>query len=109
MFEVGDGTGGPEKYIGVKPTEPSCIDACVEKKILDPQINGVTIQPSGSGKCYCEKNMEASNGNPSWKTCTLKLKHSEEIFFLLNFIMLLLSTYFSLRKCKELNIGMISG
>ena len=78
VFEVGDGIGGPEEYIGVKQTEQSCIDACVARKLLDPQINGVAIQPSGSGKCYCEKNMERSNGSPSWKTCQLKLKDSEK-------------------------------
>ena len=100
MFEVGDGIGGLEEYIGVKLTEQSCIDACVEKKILVPQINGVAIQPSESGKCYCEKNMETSNGSPSWKTCQLKLKDSEKKIILLNYILRLLSTYISLRKYK---------
>ena len=101
MFEVGDGVGGPEKFVGVKPTEQSCIDACVEKKISDPQINGVTIQPSGTGKCYCEKNMERSNGSPSWKTCQLKLKDSEKKKFYLFLLCIYFPRIFLLANAKD--------
>ena len=43
MFEVGDGVGGTEEYIGEKSTAQSCINACFEKKMLDHEINGVTV------------------------------------------------------------------
>ena len=43
MFEAGDGIGGTEEYIGEKSTAQSCINACLEKKMLDPEINGVTM------------------------------------------------------------------
>ena len=82
-FEVGDGIGGTEQNIGTRPTPQACIDACVEKKKLDPDINGVTITPSGSGSCYCEKKMVKSNKSPSWKTCKTRHKDSEKCFIIL--------------------------
>ena len=51
-------------------------------KKTDPQINGVTITPSGKGSCYCEKKMKNSNNSPSWKTCKLRHKDSKKIFSL---------------------------
>ena len=82
-FEVGDGIGGAEQNIGTRPTPQACIDACVGKKKLDSDINGVTITPSGSGSCYCEKKMVKSNKSPSWKTCKLRHKDSEKCFIIL--------------------------
>ena len=79
-FVRGDGVGGPEENIGKVTTPQACIDACVSKKRADPQINGVTVTPSGKGSCYCEKKMKRSNNSPSWKTCKLRHKDSEKIF-----------------------------
>ena len=80
-FETGDGVGGTEQNIGYQPTPQACIDACVTKKQTDPDINGVTITPSGDGSCYCEKKMKKSNGSPSWKTCKLVHNDSKKDFF----------------------------
>ena len=90
MFEAGDGIGGTEEYIGEKSTAQSCINACLEKKMLDPEINGVTMLRGGSGRCYCEKKMMGSNGNPLWKTCKLKLKDGENMSSL---FLILISVY----------------
>ena len=77
-FATGDGVGGTEQRIGYQPTPQACIDACVNKKITDPQINGATITPCGSGLCYCEKNMRHSDGNPAWKSCQLHLENEKD-------------------------------
>ena len=80
-FVRGDGVGGTEQNIGSKPTPQACIDACVYKKKTDPQINGVTITPSGKGSCYCERKMVKSNNSPSWKTCQLQNKDNHKCKF----------------------------
>ena len=80
-FVRGDGVGGTEQNIGSKPTPQACIDACVYKKKTDPQINGVTITPSGKGSCYCERKMVKSNNSPSWKTCQLQSKDNHKCKF----------------------------
>ena len=77
-FVTGDGVGGTEENVGYKTTLQECIDACVIKKKTDPEINGVTITPSGSGSCYCEKNMVNSNKSPPWKTCILDKENDSE-------------------------------
>ena len=77
-FVTGDGVGGTEENIGYKPTSQECRDTCVIKKKTDPEINGVTITPSGSGSYYCEKNMVNSNKSPSWKTCILNKENDSE-------------------------------
>ena len=76
-FVRGGGVGGTEQNIGSRPSPQACIDACVNKKKTDPEINGVTITPSGKGSCYCEKKMKKSNNSPSWKTCQLTHKDSK--------------------------------
>ena len=81
-FVKGDGVGGTEQNIGNKPNPQACIDACVYKKKTDPEINGVTITPSGKGSCYCEKKMKKSNNSPSWKTCQLRHKDSKKVLLL---------------------------
>ena len=77
-FVTGDGVGGTEENIVYKPIPQACIDACIIKKKTDPEINGVTITPTGSGSCYCEKNMVSSNKSPSWKTCRLHKENYTE-------------------------------
>ena len=76
-FVRGDGVGGTEQNIGSRPSPQACIDACVNKKKTDPEINGVAITPSGKGSCYCERKMKKSNNSPSWKTCQLTHKDSK--------------------------------
>ena len=80
-FVTGDGVGGTEQNIAYQPTPQAYIDACVNKKQTDPDINGVTITLSRAGSCYCERKMEKSNGNPSWKTCKLMHNGSKKCFF----------------------------
>ena len=82
QFVRGDGIGGTEQNIGNKPNPQACIDACINKKKTEPDINGVTMRPSGKGSCYCEKKWKRSNNSPSWKTCHLRLKDSESGVFL---------------------------
>ena len=78
-FVKGDGVGGTEQNIGNKPSPQACIDACVNKKKTNPEINGVTITPTGKGSCYCEKKMKNSNNSPSWKTCQLRHEDSKKV------------------------------
>ena len=54
----GDGVGGAELNIGNRTSPQAYIDACVNKKKADTEINGVTITPSGKASCYCEKKIE---------------------------------------------------
>ena len=71
-FEIGNGSGGTEKFVGYKATAQECVDACVIEKETDSDINGVTVTSCGAGNCFCEKNMVNSDMNRlSSKTCLL--------------------------------------
>ena len=70
VFKQGDGGGGREvrlrnirgRYMG-----PICIQHCIEKRVNDKRINGVTI--GTAGECYCEYNMVSWNGSKRYKSC----------------------------------------
>ena len=73
-FVRGNGVGGTEQNIGSKPTPQACIDACVNKKKTDTEINGVTMTLSRKGSCYCERKMVKLKDSLFWKTCQLQKK-----------------------------------
>jgi len=65
-FQVGDGTGGPERNIGAANSQAQCLEMV---RAQCPDATGATMPSSGSGGCYCEFSWASSNGSPSWQTC----------------------------------------
>ena len=71
-FQPGDGDGIAEEGVAVYSsglTDQACVDACVMKKRLDYNINGVTRDARG---CWCEKEMVGVNPSSRYKTCFMK-------------------------------------
>ena len=84
-FVTGDGVSDSEIYMGYKPNGQTYIDASVNKKMTDPEINGATTTPCGRGDCFREKNRFDSDKNPSWKSCRLYMENNSkckiQVFF----------------------------
>merc|ERR1719463_414898 len=66
-FQIGDGTGGTEKYLGSALTKEACVTMVKER---EPTANGVTYATSGTA-CYAEFGMTGRNSAASWQTCEL--------------------------------------
>ena len=67
----GKGTGGTESGAGKTSSRDECYRACVEKKKTNSAINGATfgvLTSSRKQECYCETNMEYSDGNDKWES-----------------------------------------
>ena len=60
-FEIGDGVGGTQKFVGHKATTQVWVGACVIEKERDSGINGVTITSYDAGNCHYEKKMVESD------------------------------------------------
>ena len=62
----GDGTGGPEVYVGSAVTSEECA-ALVQATW--PTANGATYSANGDDACYAEFGMTGHNSNSDWQTC----------------------------------------
>ena len=56
-FEISDGVGETQKFVGHKATFQACPDACVIEKETDSDFNGVTVTSCGAGNCHNKRNM----------------------------------------------------
>lgn len=72
-FEVGDGTGGYDQYIGEAETQQGCINMVARSS---DDANGATFQAydsfTGSGSCWAEFHMTGSDGNPKFRSCMFR-------------------------------------
>ena len=69
-FTAGDGAGGTEVKIGGK-TGDECIRACIDRKVEDSTINGVTVLSNNKPGCWCEQKMTKTVHSTTYKTCFL--------------------------------------
>lgn len=65
----GDGTGGPESYLGIASSEEECIKMVLKQK---PTANGVTYGGNGGRYCYAEFGMTDVSSTSLWRTCFLQ-------------------------------------
>ena len=65
-WEVGDGVGGTEAYVGTAADVQECT-ALVQAET--PEANGATYSNTGGNNCYAEFGMNAPNSNTGWQTC----------------------------------------
>jgi hypothetical protein len=72
-FQVGDGTGGYDQYIGEAETQQGCLNM-VARSSTD--ANGATFQAynsfTASGSCWAEFYMTASDGNQKFRSCIFR-------------------------------------
>ncbi len=73
VFQSGDGQGAGEDHVG-DITGDECVQACLEKKKTNNNINGVTIRQDGASGCYCEKEMDGRAGSTTYESCYLEGK-----------------------------------
>jgi hypothetical protein len=69
-FEIGDGIGGTEQYVGTTRSAMDCVDLVTTRFPLT--ANGATFRndlSAGSNDCYAEFGMVSSNGNNVYQTC----------------------------------------
>jgi len=66
-WQLGDGTGGIESFVGSAFSHEHCLAMVMEHC---PNANGATLPPSGSGACYCEFGMTGRTGI-DWQSCVL--------------------------------------
>ena len=71
IFQTGDNIGGTEIKVG-QQTGEACVQACIDERIKDMRINGVTVYSNGSPGCWCEVGMSSVNSDAQYKTCMLK-------------------------------------
>ncbi len=72
-FEVGDGTGGFDQYIGEAETQQACVNMAVRSS---DDANGATFQAydsfTTSGSCWAEFHMTGSDGNQKFRSCMFR-------------------------------------
>jgi len=72
-FVDGDGTGGRERDIGHADSPAQCASMVRQQC---PDANGVTMDSSGRGGCYCEFGMTGVNEHERrWRTCMFNGQH----------------------------------
>ena len=69
-FSPGDGSGGTEVKVGSQRGS-ECVTACMQLKVNDNSINGVTVYRNQRAGCWCEKGMTGVSGSTLLKTCRL--------------------------------------
>ena len=76
MFTLGDGYvyDGTELRLKDIPGD-ACISKCIEKKVSDDAINGVTVYAGKEPGCFCERGMTTvsnkDRNDRKFKTCLL--------------------------------------
>ena len=49
-----------------------CVKECINRKLIDPTINGVTMKRDNSEGCWCEKSMSnIDTADTTYKSCYL--------------------------------------
>jgi len=73
-YEIGDGEGGSEYWIGYF-NQHDCAQHCIERRNsgVDTRVNGATVYSSKKKGCYCEYGMSSiDHGDTSYKSCFLR-------------------------------------
>ena len=65
-WQLGDGEGGSEDYIGKVSTAKECVTRCYNKTKDGKYANGVTVDVVPIKKCYCEYGQTGKNNNSMW-------------------------------------------
>ena len=71
-FKEGDSTGSSDiRLHDGMITEDECIEACLAKNAMLPNINGVTISKTAPIRCWCKLNMVGWKADAEWKSCRI--------------------------------------
>ena len=76
----GDGTGGPEEFIGTFSGPAQCVEQCINRKKNGKVANGVTVDAATQRKCYCEYGQTGRTSSTSWKNTYIPRKDNSKYF-----------------------------
>eukprot|EP01001_Neometanema_parovale_P005901 NODE_22_length_4339_cov_431.329934_g20_i0.p1 GENE.NODE_22_length_4339_cov_431.329934_g20_i0~~NODE_22_length_4339_cov_431.329934_g20_i0.p1 ORF type:complete len:1325 (+),score=331.29 NODE_22_length_4339_cov_431.329934_g20_i0:54-4028(+) len=74
VFQIGDGTGGTETYLGMTKSAAQCLALVEEKQKFSNGATWGVVGGSAAGKCFAENGMTGANTNRNYATCVFKAK-----------------------------------
>ena len=72
----GDGTGGPEEFIGKFSGPVECVKKCIDRRKNGKIANGVTVDAATQRNCYCEYGQTGRTSSTSWKNTYIPRKNN---------------------------------